>query len=86
LGFDQYQVRSPQAIQRSVLLSFVAASLTQLIAWPPLKKRSSKPFPLWRTAYNRWTPGQTRQQVFSLSMSSEGNKQKIEQPYAMVDE
>ena len=29
LGFDQYQVHSQRSIERSVLLSFVAASLTQ---------------------------------------------------------
>lgn len=45
LGFDQYQVRSPQAIQRSVLLSFVAASLTQLLAWPAFEKTQAATFP-----------------------------------------
>ncbi len=34
LGFDPYQVRSERSINRSVLLSFVATSLTPLIAWP----------------------------------------------------
>lgn len=33
-GFDHYQVRSQSAIQRSVVLSFVTASLTQLLALP----------------------------------------------------
>ena len=33
-GFDDYRVRSKKAIQRSVTLSFVAASLTQLMALP----------------------------------------------------
>jgi hypothetical protein len=32
-GFDHYQVRSATAIQRSVLLSFVATSLTQILAF-----------------------------------------------------
>ena len=33
-GFDHYRTRSKKAIQRSVTLSFVAASLTQLMALP----------------------------------------------------
>ena len=33
-GFDDYRVRSKKAIQRSVTLAFVAASLTQLMALP----------------------------------------------------
>jgi hypothetical protein len=45
LGFDQYQVRSQRAIQRSVLLSFVAASLTQLVAWPAFEQSHAKTFP-----------------------------------------
>ena len=45
LGFDQYQVRSQQAIQRSVLLSFVAASLTQLLAWPAFEKAQEQTVP-----------------------------------------
>lgn len=45
LGFDHYQVHSQQAIERSVLLSFVAASLTQLIAWPAFEKAHEQTFP-----------------------------------------
>lgn len=45
LGFDHYQVRSQRSIQRSVLLSFVAASLTQLVAWPAFEKTHAKTFP-----------------------------------------
>ena len=33
-GFDDYRVRSKKAIQRSVTLAFIAASLTQLMALP----------------------------------------------------
>ncbi len=45
LGFDHYQVRSQRAIERSLLLSFVAASLTQLVAWPAFEKAHSKMIP-----------------------------------------
>jgi len=45
LGFDHYQVHSQQSIERSVLLSFVAASLTQLIAWPAFEKAYDRTFP-----------------------------------------
>ena len=45
LGFDHYQVRSERSINRSVLLSFVAASLTQLIAWPAFEKVHDPIFP-----------------------------------------
>jgi len=38
-GFDHYQVRSETAIQRSVVLSFVAASLTQLLALPKFQQQ-----------------------------------------------
>jgi len=45
LGFDQYQVHSQRSIERSVLLSFVAASLTQLLAWPAFEQAHAKTFP-----------------------------------------
>ena len=45
LGFDHYQVRSQRSINRSVQLSFVAASLTQLIAWPAFEKVHDQVFP-----------------------------------------
>jgi hypothetical protein len=45
LGFDHYQVRAEKAIDRSVLLSFVAASLTQLVAWPAFEKVHCQTFP-----------------------------------------
>ncbi|RMH10910.1 MAG: hypothetical protein D6698_17185 [Gammaproteobacteria bacterium] len=45
LGFDHYQVRSPRSIERSVLLSFVAASLTQLVAWPAFEQKHAQTFP-----------------------------------------
>ena len=45
LGFDQYQVHSQRSIERSVLLSFVAASLTQLVAWPAFEQTYTKTFP-----------------------------------------
>ena len=45
LGFDQYQVHSQRSIERSVLLSFVAASLTQLVAWPAFEHAHTKTFP-----------------------------------------
>ena len=38
-GLDHYQVRSETAIQRSVVLSFVAASLTQLLALPKFQQQ-----------------------------------------------
>jgi len=67
LGFDQYQVRSQRSIERSVLLSFVAASLTQLVAWPAFEQAHAKTFPSleqglaqmdmhWYHPY-RWTLG-----------------------------
>lgn len=37
-GFDQYRTRSKKAIQRSVTLAFIAASLTQLMALPTFLK------------------------------------------------
>ena len=37
-GFDHYQVRSETAIQRSVVLSFLSASLTQLLALPKFQQ------------------------------------------------
>jgi len=37
-GFDHYQVRSETAIGRAVLLSFVSASLTQLVALPQFQQ------------------------------------------------
>jgi len=37
-GFDHYQVRSQTSIQRSVILSFLAASLTQLLALPAFQQ------------------------------------------------
>ncbi|MBM3279985.1 MAG: transposase [Candidatus Handelsmanbacteria bacterium] len=45
LGFDHYQVHCERAIDRSVLLSFVAASLTQLIAWPAFERAHRQTFP-----------------------------------------
>ena len=45
LDFDHYQVRSQRSINRSVQLSFVAASLTQLIAWPAFEKVHDQVFP-----------------------------------------
>jgi len=45
LGFDHYQVRSEQAIERSVLLSFVAASLTQLVALPAFQQVHNETLP-----------------------------------------
>ena len=46
LGFDHYQVRGVRSINRSVLLSFVAASLAQLLAWPAFEKDHARFFPL----------------------------------------
>ena len=45
LGFDHYQVRGVRSINRSVLLSFVAASLAQLLAWPAFEKAHGPIFP-----------------------------------------
>ena len=44
-GFDHYQVRSETAIQRSVVLSFVAASLTQLLALPQFQQQHTDGLP-----------------------------------------
>jgi len=47
-GFDHYQVRSKQAIERSVFLSFLSASLVQLIALPNFQKAHSQTLPSLR--------------------------------------
>ena len=44
-GFDHYQVRSETAIQRSVSLAFVSASLTQLLALPQFQQTHSETLP-----------------------------------------
>ncbi|NIT13160.1 MAG: transposase [Candidatus Dadabacteria bacterium] len=44
-GFDHYQVQSEKAIQRSVLLSFVCASLTQLLALPQFQNNHTQTLP-----------------------------------------
>jgi hypothetical protein len=44
-GFDHYQVRSEKAIQRSVSLSFICASLTQLLALPQFQQTHSETLP-----------------------------------------
>ena len=44
-GFDHYQVKSKIAIQRSVLLSFVSASLTQLMILPQFHNEQTNALP-----------------------------------------
>jgi len=66
-GFDHYQVRSTQAIERHVQLSFVAASLIQLLALPAFVKHRGQGLPALTQALaamnihwyapTRWTLG-----------------------------
>lgn len=66
-GFDHYQVKSETAIQRSVVLSFVAATLTQLMVLPKFQKQQPDVLPDVDTALQdmhihwyqpkRWTLG-----------------------------
>jgi hypothetical protein len=44
-GFDHYQVRSETSIQRSVVLSFLSASLTQLMALPQFQQQHPEELP-----------------------------------------
>ena len=44
-GFDHYQVRSETAIQRSVVLSFLSASLTQLLVLPQFQNEQPEGLP-----------------------------------------
>jgi hypothetical protein len=44
-GFDHYQVKSETAIQRSVVLSFVAATLTQMMILPKFKAEQADALP-----------------------------------------
>ena len=44
-GFDHYQVKSETAIQRSVVLSFVAATLTQMMILPKFKTEHADALP-----------------------------------------
>lgn len=44
-GFDHYQVQSETAIQRSVVLSFIAASLTQLLVLPNFQNQQVEALP-----------------------------------------
>ena len=45
LGFDHYQVHAQHSIERSVLLAFVAASLTRLVALPAFQKAHGPALP-----------------------------------------
>lgn len=66
-GFDHYQVRSETAIHRSVVLSFVAASLTQLLALPQFQQQHQNGLPALKVGLlemnihwyhpTRWTLG-----------------------------
>ena len=66
-GFDHYQVKSETAIQRSIVLSFVGASLTQLMALPKFQRTHPETLPKLRIALTqmnihwyhptRWTLG-----------------------------
>ena len=67
LGFDHYQVHAEQSIERSVLLAFVAASLTRLVALPAFQKAHEQAIPALGPALEkmnihwyhptRWTVG-----------------------------
>lgn len=66
-GFDHYQVRSENAIQRHVQLSFIATSLLQLLALPAFVEQHGKSLPELKHALDamnihwyqpqRWTLG-----------------------------
>lgn len=49
-GFDHYQVRSQTAIQRSVVLSFLSASLTQMMALPKFQQAHPDALPKLKVA------------------------------------
>lgn len=66
-GFSDYQVKSETAIQRSVVLSFIGASLTQLMALPKFRQEQPDALPQVEDALqkmnihwyrpHRWTLG-----------------------------